>query len=257
MVMMLLLLLVIKVRTVENTWCHMVHWALFTLAGSEDDNAMFIICSFTTVTFWTSTHGPYTSHTRKSPHTRDPCTCQCDVGCPRIVYFTALNIQFLSDIPRNYQIARLVHAELKEMRRKCYRVKNCEASFGCSYWASFRVLDCIAPRHELNRMNSIKKGKKFQFLASFAGKMASDWLTGFAHAHQCLAPALWWGSSVWLKMSNWMEIHSPDNLGAMQSSTRITLRVNGPLMLCHGNKPFVGNYSSVLLTCTIPPLCVF
>ena len=46
-----------------------------------------------------------------------------------------------------------------------------------------RVLDCIAPRHEFNRMNSIKKGKKFQFLASFAGKMASDWLTGFAHAH--------------------------------------------------------------------------
>ena len=51
------------------------------------------------------------------------------------------------------------------------------------YHSSNRVLDCIAPRHEFNRMNSIKKGKKFQFLASFAGKMASDWLTGFAHAH--------------------------------------------------------------------------
>ena len=48
---------------------------------------------------------------------------------------------------------------------------------------SIRVLDCIAPRHKFNRMNSIKKGKKFQFLASFAGKMASDWLAGFAHAH--------------------------------------------------------------------------
>ena len=32
------------------------------------------------------------------------------------------------------------------------------------------VLDYIAPRHEFNWMNSIKKGKKLQFLASFAGK---------------------------------------------------------------------------------------
>ena len=55
-----------------------------------------------------------------------------------------------------------------------------------------RVIECIAPRHEFNRMNSIKKGKIFQFLASFTGRMASGWLTGFTHAHYCLAPDLWY-----------------------------------------------------------------
>ena len=48
--------------------------------------------------------------------------------------------------------------------------------------SSVRVLDCMALKHNFNRMNSIKKGKKFKFLSSFRGKMASDWLKGFAHA---------------------------------------------------------------------------
>ena len=70
----------------------------------------------------------------------------------------------------------------------CYTTHQSKVScisdtFITKFGARYRVLDCIASRHKFNRMNSIKKGKKFQFLASFAGKMASDWLTGCPHAH--------------------------------------------------------------------------
>ena len=43
----------------------------------------------------------------------------------------------------------------------------------------------ITTTNPCTRFNSpeTSKGKKIQFLASFAGKKVSDWLTGFAHAH--------------------------------------------------------------------------